>query len=239
MIDESNRVRQLTLHRLAPALIVVDILLVAAYIIDHAVGRPSRAFSEFTNLGGEANLPAWYSAAQLLIVAFVFTCCATQTGYEILARIFLWICAAVFVTLSLVEATYIHEDLGGVTDKLFLPDGDRKQSPFPRTGVWMFVFAAPSVLIACMMLAGLRYFAGSGAYFMKITIGSAIFLLSALGTEVLANWFKGGWHGVAQVASEEFGEMLGVTLILWGVIELLDRTANSRPTQSGFVPVAR
>ena len=48
----------------------------------------------------------------------------------------------------------------------------------------------------------------------------AIFFFSATGIEMLSN-FATGIGNVVQVATEEGGEMIGVTLILWPLLDLM------------------
>lgn len=54
----------------------------------------------------------------------------------------------------------------------------------------------------------------------KLVIGSLIFVVSATVPEVLLNFVSGNAKAAEQII-EELGEMIGISIVLWGVLQLL------------------
>ena len=130
-----------------------------------------------------------------------------------------WLCIA-FTFFSLDEAAEIHENLGGLSDSL-LPGGTRENTVFAKTGIWMFVLFIPAAAFGLGFISFLRSYAAPRAYRTTILAGVLVFLGSALGVEILANWARQGAAEVLQVTCEEVGEMIGSSIILWATFDLL------------------
>ena len=212
--------------RAVPALVRVmfalDLLMGGLYFITRrAKDVIARPLLNFFDLNGETNLPSWYSAGQLaliggLLVAFAAT---QRRRRETRAAWSLMLAGGVFLFLSLDEVSSLHENFGYWLDKL----QHRRDTVFVETGFWM-LFCAPLFLVAIGLLAigARRYLWGRKSVAMKFAAGIAIFIVAAAGVEALSNFATP--HGAAArglVLLEEMGEMLGATVILWGVCELL------------------
>ena len=129
-----------------------------------------------------------------------------------------WLLALVFIGLSLDEYAGVHEQLGLITDAL-LPGGDREETVFQRTGIWMFLLGIQFTIFMVVIVRTLhQHFAGRG-FTRLFLIGLAVFI----GIEILANFTVGRpmiW-AILQVAAEEFGEMVGATIMFWATLRLL------------------
>ena len=103
----------------------------------------------------------------------------------------------------------------------FLPGGDRKNTAFRETGIWMFVIGLPAVgTIGSLFWYARSYLRIVPAALSRCIAGLVIFASGAMGMETLGNFVEGSAFTVA-IAAEELGEMLGITTVLWGILELL------------------
>lgn len=205
------------------ALLACDLLLALAYIVDTAAGRPWSSLTRLVNLDGEGNVPAWFSSMQWMLCACVFGLFAMRNFSRAVPRSWaLLLLPALLVLLSLDEVAQIHEALGRHSDAL-LEGGTRSSSPFRVTGIWMFVVGGPFVALVLALGAWLSpYVSGAPAAAQRIGIGMVVMLSGALGIETLSNFVvpESMWATV-EIAAEEFVEMVGATLVLWGGLDLL------------------
>ncbi len=205
------------------ALLVCDLLLVLAYLVVTAAGGPSTLLTRLLDLNGEGNLPTWFSSMQWMCCAAAFGLFAVRNFSRSVRRSWaLLLLPALFVLLSLDEVAQIHEALGRRSDAL-LDGGTRSSSAFPVTGIWMFVIGGPFVAVVVALGAWLwPYFADSPTALKRTGLGLVVMLCGAVGVETMSNFVAiGSALAVAQVATEEFLEMLGATLVLWGALDLL------------------
>lgn len=201
-------------------LLAVDLALTLVYLVNHAVGGPFNAFTNFVDLDGEAALLAWYSAIQWFCAAELFWLFAERRVVRGLNRS--WLLAllpGIFLAFSLDEVAQIHEWLGRLTN-LVLPSGD---TMFSTTGVWPLVIGVPFALLFVALIVLLRpYHALFPRAFGLLVTGMALLLTGAAGVELLANLVpQGSLPGVIQVAIEESAELIGATIIVWSGCELL------------------
>jgi hypothetical protein len=206
----------------------VDVLLFVSYLLFFHFGLTLFAKAEpvILNLNTEGNIPSWYSAMKLLLVAL----CAYFLGrlivlYDRAAGTFILLFASGFLYMSVDEGAALHEKLGSNIDKLLtfvdLP---------PVTGLWV-AYLAPPLLFA--LIAGFTYLRKRLLVppgIIVIGIAGLIILIAAAFSDML---FGTPLATPLQVAGEEFGEMLGVTLILWATMALLvqhDATIVARTT---------
>jgi hypothetical protein len=127
----------------------------------------------------------------------------------------------IFLAFSLDEVAQIHEAVGKCSDALFI--GDRAQSMFSRTGIWMFVIGLPfAALLVTLILLTRDFFSHAPGALVKAMIGIGILFVGAMGIELLRNWVAPDTaFDVMQAFLEEFCEMTGSTIVLWGSYELL------------------
>jgi hypothetical protein len=127
-----------------------------------------------------------------------------------------------FLALSVDEVARIHEWLGEKTDVL-LPGGSRAKTLLPETGIWMFVIGIPFLAAFVWLIFSIKmYFQDAPNAFIKLFAGMLITLSGALGFETLTNFAApASMYGMLRIFSEEFCEILGGTIVLWGSYELL------------------
>lgn len=207
-----------TIKKIVGFFLVADIALSLAYLANKSAGD---VFSRLFDLDGEGNIPAWYSSSQLLIVGLLlglFAChhCSWR-------RIGSWppiALALFFVLLSADEAAQFHEWAGVMSDAILL--GDAGDTVLDRMGTWMFTIGLPGVALALYLLHCARlWFRPAPGALAKLVAGMAIFAIGALGVEAIDNFLDHPASATAQVLVEETLEMIAVTVMLWGVLELL------------------
>lgn len=208
--------------RIVRILFAVDIALVLLDLGNLAIGQPSSKVTSFVSLGGESNLPTWYSSIQLFLIALLLALFAVHSDRRDRASWGLFVPAAIFAALSLDEVAQLHEWIGHKIDFL-LPGGSREGTALSETGAW-------AILLGPLFLAGMIYLgARLGSYFqgrrpiaIRYIVGLIVFVGSAGGLETLANFSpEEGLLAVVQVSLEELGEMVGGTILFWATLELM------------------
>ena len=207
-------------------LFAVDVLLLFVYLVHYFLGRPfGRIITRLIDLDAERNISTWFSSLQLFLIGLLFVILAyllQQRGVREGVKWY-WLLALVFVSLSLDEFAGVHEQLGLISDAL-LPGGDREGTVFQRTGIWMFLLGIPFIIFMLLVARKLHeHVAGRGFTRLFLT-GFAVFIGSAVGIEILANFTVGRpmiWS-ILQISAEEFGEMVGATIMFWATWRLLE-----------------
>jgi hypothetical protein len=210
-------------HAIIFAFFSADVILTLSYLVIFLFGINPFGKTEpvLFDLGAEGSIPSWYSAMQLLLVGL----CAYFYGRLIflsdrIAGALILLCAAGFGYLSMDEGAALHEKLGSNIDKLVIGGKLAFGNPFPVTGLWM-AYLAPPLFLA--LVAGVVYLRKRlsipTGIFIKAIVGIVTFIAAAA-SDIFLN-FVTPLTKPLQVATEEFGEMVGVTLILWAVMTLL------------------
>lgn len=208
------------------AFFIADVALALLYLINYAVHQPFPFVTKLINLNADNNIPNWYSSMQLFVVAYLSGIYAfrlrerTNKGFWLMST-----GSLVFVFLSMDEAIKIHEWIGWRLDALILKT-DRANTLFPQTGIWMFILGPAFAILIFFLISKLRpYIKRRPGFFRKYATGIVIFIGSACGIEVFANFALTPLLTHLQIFFEELGEMIGVTVILWAVYELLSEAA--------------
>jgi hypothetical protein len=218
MIHTSRQARQLFL-----TLLGIESLLVVAYATDSWVRGPSGELHAVIDLDGEGNLPAWFSSFQLSLVAITFWFMAARARTtQRPSRRFLRACSGLFLLLSIDETAMIHER---ITAWL----GSRYIDWVPA---WICAHPIKSsicaiVVVACAAAAAPHVRAFERANPTAVRIAAVGLLVYVTGGAVLESagyeTLIGGSHNSlypVEVASEEFLEMLGVSLVLYSALLL-------------------
>ncbi|MEA2736498.1 MAG: hypothetical protein QOE14_2949 [Humisphaera sp.] len=222
---EHQQPRAISPWRAMPALVRVmfalDLLMGALYFLSRRLRDViGKQLVNFFDLNGETNLPSWYSAAQLALIGALLMAFATsELRRGARAAWAMMLGGAAFLFLSLDETTSLHERFGYWLDTV----RNRRHTIFHETGFWMLI-CAPLFIAAIALLAvgARRYLRGRPGIALKLAAGVALFIAAAAGVEALSNFAEA--HGTAAralVLLEEVGEMLGATIILWGVCDLI------------------
>ena len=206
---------------LVRVMFALDLLMGVLYILsrrvrDH-IGTP---LVNFFDLNGETNLPSWYSATQLALIGallIVFATAQLRRGARAAWSIMLG--GVGFLFLSLDETTSIHENFGYWLDHL----RNRRDTVFAQTGFWMLI-CAPLFLggLALLGWGARRYLFGRRGVVVTLVVGAIVFVAAGAGVEMLSNFVQPhGFGARALVLLEECGEMIGGTIMLWGVCALM------------------
>lgn len=188
-------------------MLIADVLLFVA----HAYGDEIEIF----DLDGEATVAAWFSSVQLFSIGILFLFARSwPKSNDIIMPGFLWLVGLVFVFLSLDEAAALHERFGGRLRRVESSD---------RHGLWIPVYLS---VLAILCLVGVRtilsFLKVYSCQALIISAGVAIFLIGAVGVEVIANLDYRGRESARTykvlVAIEELCEMIGTSIMLYGTI---------------------
>jgi len=213
------------------ALFAIEALIVLCHILFAALFPFHNSVALFFNLNEEGNLPAWFSAIQLYSVAillFMFFWGKREQGD------FSWgvlLGAAGFLFLSVDEGAKVHERVGTIIDAIVVGGATSIQDVthdnhgdllLPVTGYWMFYLGPVALVALFLWWRSIRRFTETSRNSQtKVLIGALIFLASATLPEIFSNFLIGNLFAMhAELVIEEWGEMLGITICLWGVFEL-------------------
>jgi len=204
--------------RVLVTLLGFEALLISGYCMMHIVapGPHWGPLAVLLNVDREVSIPTWFSSMQLVAVGFLLLVEARDSNE---LRFFLTIVGLGFIFLSVDESAVIHEKL---------VDSARRSSVRWLSDwsyvVWMVAYLAIGLLI---VLVGYRPLLVIWRKYRRETIwiagGMAIFVIGAMGFEVLSRLLYTAdinWRFLAAVAAEEFFEMAGVSLILYGTMLL-------------------
>jgi hypothetical protein len=215
-MDASQGLSRHHLNRAFFLLVGCELLLVAAYLIHLALGSPTWTITRLVNLDGENSVPAWFSSMQLFVIGALFLSrAAFRRKDRDPALLFILLLAAAFLFLSMDEALFIHETIAKLLRPVdWLP---RTENGLP---VWILLY--PSVALPVLLLSARQALHmwrqhRSAASFMML--GAFTFVAGAAGMEAVAYELVIPHFSALyplSVAVEEFMEMLGATLVLYG-----------------------
>lgn len=215
---------KLKINKFIVPIIIFELLVVVFYITDFFIGRPWTKPTILADMDGESSFCCWFSVVQLALVAFLSAVVAYyNSSWEKKLTWLLWGIPVIFVLLSMDENVQIHEWLGQKSD-MFLEGGSRLNTPFVRTGIWFLLLGIPFIFLLSAYICFLKKFFKNTYNYRSMIIGFAIFLIGSLGFEGLSNLFPDAQAtgSILLVSIEEFLEMLGVTVILNGMLNLCD-----------------
>ena len=202
-------------------LLCVDIFLSLLFLTDPGVTNAiGISYSNFVDLDGEANLPTWYSSIKLYSVTLIFAgLCWYRFGEKVETTFLYGFLAVMFLAMSLDEVSQIHEKAGLLTD-VVLQGGERENTAFHKTGIWMFFIAVPVLLIMVIAVWRLSQHLKRQPAVKMLLAGIVVFIGSAGFIEIGSNFAQSEVEIKFQLWCEELGEMVGVSLILVACINL-------------------
>lgn len=196
-----------------------EILLVAGYIVTHIVA-PGLAWGPvqtFLDVDREVSIPTWFSSVQLFAVGGMVLLMARNCVRQ-LKSFFVLLGLACFF-LSMDEATAVHDSLYRAAQRLKLPLLEGREYL-----VWMVPYLCGGVIgLAAAyrpVLFAWRTFRRESAW---IAAGAAIFIGAGIGIEILTHYLYEravDERFFLAVAAEEFFEMAGVSIMLYGFMSL-------------------
>ncbi len=206
------------INKLFVGLFIFEIFLVIAYVGGLLLDHPTKFF----NFNGEANLPSWFSSTQYLLIGLVFLVKRDQCNTNVSPSRFFFLMGAIgFIFLSADEAAQVHETMNGVIQNV---------NWLPRfkggNGIWIFIYGLFGLALLLYTFRDIfrmwqRYRRQTSIMvigFIILVIGSAG--LEAFGYEYLSSRLT-PLAFMFEAAGEEFLEMLGVSIILYGALLLL------------------
>ena len=204
-------------------LIGFELLLVLVYAFDSWIRTSGRDFQDLFDLNGEGNLPAWFSSFQLLLIAICFWALAShRRATHRPSRAFLRACGAFFLVLSIDETAMLHERITHLVGSRYVdwvPGYIR--SHIVETAVCGLIVAGCAVF-AYSHLRGLWRMSARAIRFL--VAGCAVYVIGAAALETVGYYLlctdTTTFACLAEIATEEFFEMLGASLILYAVLLL-------------------
>lgn len=219
-------------------LLAAEVLLVALHGTVRATdGRVAwGALDPLLDLDRERSVGTWFSTAQLLAIAAVFTAAARAGPPAALSRA-LALPGLAFVFLAADEALQIHESL---TARAAAREVEWLTALAFRGGhgTWVLPYAAAGLAACALALPAVReVWRRYRAEATIIAAGAGVMGAGAVGLEVASYQFlRDGAHPMlytAEVAAEEFLEMAGASIVLYGAMGL------ARHRRAAAAPAAR
>lgn len=199
-------------------LFTIEIILSGIFVADYVMGKPSYSIHVLFDMDGEACIPAWFSSMQLFLIGAVFLLAGrAPAAYRQPPAFFLKLLGACFIFLSADEAGMIHERLRGLVKHV--------AAAMPQInghGAWISIYAVIGTLL---LLSSYRHLLFMFKFFRREAVivmsGFGIMCLGAVGLEIISYAFlRIGATPLLyalEVALEEFFEMSGASIILYGV----------------------
>jgi hypothetical protein len=209
-------------NKLLFGLILFELCLVLIFAADTSLGSPILSIKQLFDLDGESSIPAWFSSVQFFLIGLVILLKSCQPDPDHSSSVlFLRLVSAGFVFLSVDEAASIHEKISVLL---------RHVAWLPRFkddhGLWVFIYAMIGLFL---LLINYRILAAMWNHHRQATsimaIGMGFVLLGGVGLEALSYQFlRSGSTPLLysiEVALEEFLEMSGASVMLYGATLLL------------------
>lgn len=226
----SFRVRPTTLIlSLAAITLVLTALVIALPVVAHLVGRDvGSATFRILDFRQEANIPTLYSTALLALAAgLLFLAGSGARSHDRGLAVRWYGLALIFVYLSVDEAAMLHEALNQVP----LRFGSSLALPFLDRFPWVWFYGLAAAAIGLFYLPFLRRLPLRTA--LIFAISGCIYLGGALGLEAFGA-YQIDSHSVSRESlayilrgvAEEFCEMSGVLLFLWGLLDYLGQAGH-------------
>jgi hypothetical protein len=221
--------RRHPVDHLIRGLITFELFLVLVYWLDALLGAPFPLFHGLFDLDGEANIPTWFSSAQLLLIAL--TLLASMFYHrrpERPSKLMLFSVSAVFVLLSADEVVQLHEGITGVLGSRYIDWGPELLNDYKAASLLAVV---PVVIVLRKIYPELTAFWNWSRPSSLIAIGGLCTIV--LGASVIESvGYKflepGSIAYKVEVTIEEFLEMFGASLILHSALSFALGRLESR-----------
>ncbi len=201
-------------------LVIIEILFVAAYGLSLSSGVP--ALKALFDLDSEGTTAAWFSSIQLFLIGLAFLFISLSINKNSMPSPYFFVTLGLgFIFLSADEAASIHEKVTATLKHVdFLPRFKNNH------GVWIFIYA---VIVIFLIVAYFRSALAMLKSFRKesiiLAIGVVTLMCGGILLEISSYQFlRTGSTPTAyfiEVAAEEFLEMCGASITLYGTFLLL------------------
>lgn len=230
-VDDGVEAIGLPLYGFCAALLAIAIVLVALYVVslllpggaaDGGAAPALHAFRELFDLNGEANLPAWYTGLLWLFAALSALGVAVQVRLRRERHAGYWQSLSIlFLFMSLDESAQLHERIGAILEGWMLFSGFLYY-------VWVIY---GMTLVGFLIIVYSRFLLSLPAEVkFTIIVSAVVFLSGALGLEMLGAAvdsgeveFPAGLNWVRAVILEEFLEMTGIILLIYGLMRFMSK----------------
>jgi len=209
-------------------LIFGEVCLASIFVVESLLGKPVPEIHALLDLDGEANIPAWFSSIQLFMVGALLLLIRRGGNARYLpSRLFQRIVGLGFLFFSLDEVAMIHERITESLKHLqWIPHFKGGH------GIWIPLYFTIGVVVSFAMYRDIRtmwrYFRRQTAI---IVTGFTMYVAGAVVLETIGYEFLDAvpikYIGGAEAVLEEFLEMSGVSVILYGVILYALRTTDA------------
>ena len=198
--------------------LVIDAALGLAHVVN-LNGMPIFDRSlQFFDLGGEQNLPTWWSAAKLFLIGALLALLRPRLTADRRSFLVIGAAALVFAFLSLDELASVHEFIGRRT----------RFDGLPVSGLWPFLFGGAGIaVVAVLVVAGRPTWARDRMAATCIIGGLAAYVLFAASLDLMVNLGPSSDPLVAVTSFvEEMGEMVAASVMLYGAWRLVGPVAT-------------
>lgn len=223
------------LWRIFTTIVLLELLLAAAYLIEQASGQSSWNVQRLLDADGEQGIAVWFSSLQLAVIGIVIALRLLHwdQGRDP-ARWFIILLSVGLLALSMDEHLQLHEEISKWSRRTGVGDFWGGQ------GLLLTMFGT-TALVSWRQLLILW-----NAHQRALLLGGgglAIFFAGAIGLDLLAHLLldHNTWLYTLEAAAEEFLEQLGGTVMLLGAIEFAlvsDRQpVNTAPRDAATAPL--
>lgn len=209
-----NQAKKL-LHRLVFFEILLVLIYIANVLLNHQVIIIHRLF----DLDKEMNIPTWFSCIQLFSIGILLLfLCRYHERKKPPTSLFVSLFGLIFIFLSLDEFAGIHENVTRLLVKIeWIPRF------YGNHGIWIFFYLILGVIIVLATFRNIsEMFKNYRRESLILFMGMVIFLLGAVVMEIIGYYLKSrkglAFLYTAEVGIEEFCEMVGGSIILYGTI---------------------
>ena len=220
------------LYKLFIGLILLEIIFVIGYFAGVLI--PNNKLHTIFNLDGESTIPSWFSSMQLFLIGLIFwTKSLHLNNYPLISTFFYKTAGTGFIYLSADEASEIHEKIGNILRGI---NNGRNVIPHFEGGYghgfWLLPYLLIGITLAFVFHKDITAFFKCYKRSSVIMIsGLSIAVLGAVGFEIVGYGYRDVYGDankflpyIFEVAAEEFFEMLGFSLVLYGAsLILLDK----------------
>jgi hypothetical protein len=199
-------------------LLGIELVLVSAYVLTHIIapGPSLGPLRNFLDVDREVSIPTWFSSVQLFALGVVLLLQASRSKQ---LRAFVVLLGLSFIFLSMDEAAAIHDSIYRSAQRLKLPWIEGVEYL-----VWMVVYVFVGLIGLLIAHRPVVFLWGNSRQeALWVAAGGAIFAGGGIGIEIVTHYL----YGIAidtrfflAVAAEEFFEMAGVSIMLYGFMLL-------------------
>lgn len=228
---DGKTMKMLEKHRVLKWLILCNLTLVTLYLVsNHVFMVPSWTIRHWFDLQAEANIPTWFSSAQLLLLFILSILYSIHIDSKHL-RSFYSLIGLVFLFFSADETSEIHESITSIFKQLSM------HSFFPHAhGMWILVYPIILIVLTFIFRKGLLAFLNERIGRTVFVIGAVVFVAGGVGFEVFG-YYSSSHQGpesilsVIGVTAEESLELLGQSLMIYALLSKLSTHADAAKSE--------